>query len=466
MNSQPGAVLTDSTEDTRKPEVDEVLRRIGRNLLVFQQIEHLLKHLLSSARYQGTLDSAQTGEGDRRAKFGKQTLGTLAGQFVGDVLVDPDHGSATVDAAEASFTLSFTIQADRSFVGQHVAEMKAVVVDIRPPAAPSARPTWRSHRRRIVHATLESGPLPRAWSAVDAVVQPDEEVPDHLGAFLGMEAVEGALPVQANRWPGHPDLGGLTATEDFGGLSEDLLHHRGVRRHGAPSIAVVRGTCQADVTYRWLLTACGSVLDAAEPQSAGQDSLTDWDGSGRAGAAPASRSNNGGLHHARHAHRPASAEWLSLLACAPTLDLAQGDMPVDHQALRVNPYISRTETRKLMAQSVMAVNQRIMAGDMLKVADAANAVGATARDIRQWVTEGRCVGVSTASKAMRLPRWQFDLDVWPWIQAIADALGTTDGWSLLSFLESPRGALNGRTPRQALEQGDPTQVIQLACWCD
>lgn len=165
-------------------------------------------------------------------------------------------------------------------------------------------------------------------------------------------------------------------------------------------------------------------------------------------------------------YKLAAAGWLRLLACAPPLDLAQGDMPVDQQALRVNPYISRTQTRKLMAQSVMAVNQRIMAADMLTVADAANAIGATARDIRQWVTDGRCLGVSTASKAMRLPRWQFDLDVWPWIQAIADALRTTDGWSLLSFLESPSGALNGRTPRQALEQGEPTRVIQLAWWCD
>jgi hypothetical protein len=141
-------------------------------------------------------------------------------------------------------------------------------------------------------------------------------------------------------------------------------------------------------------------------------------------------------------------------------------MPVDHQALRVNPYISWAETRKLMAHSVIAVNQRIMAADMLTVADAANTIGATANDIRQWVADGRCLGVSTSSKAMRLPRWQFDLDVWPWIQAIADALGTTDGWSLLSFLESPSGALNGRTPRQALEQGEPTRVIQLAWWSD
>ena len=39
----------------RTPEVDEVLRRIGRYLLLFQQIEHLLKHLMASSRVEGTL---------------------------------------------------------------------------------------------------------------------------------------------------------------------------------------------------------------------------------------------------------------------------------------------------------------------------------------------------------------------------------------------------------------------------
>lgn len=155
-----------------------------------------------------------------------------------------------------------------------------------------------------------------------------------------------------------------------------------------------------------------------------------------------------------------------MLTCALSLDLAQGGMPAHRQAPSVNSYISKEETRELLAQSAAALNQRIMAADMLTVAEAANAVGATAREIRQWVAEGHCIEVSTVSKAMRLPRWQFDLDIWPWIYAMASALGTTDGWSLLGFLESPRGALDGRTPRQALAQGEHTRVIRLAQWCD
>ena len=43
------------------------------------------------------------------------------------------------------------------------------------------------------------------------------------------------------------------------------------------------------------------------------------------------------------------------------------------------------------------------------------------------------------------------------------ALGSTDGWQLLAFLESPHPALDGQSPRTALEQGTPAQrVIDLA----
>ena len=45
---------------------------------------------------------------------------------------------------------------------------------------------------------------------------------------------------------------------------------------------------------------------------------------------------------------------------------------------------------------------------------------------------------------------------------LSAALGTTNGWALLSFLESARGELGGRTPRQAIEQGETDLVMQVA----
>jgi hypothetical protein len=42
-------------------------------------------------------------------------------------------------------------------------------------------------------------------------------------------------------------------------------------------------------------------------------------------------------------------------------------------------------------------------------------------------------------------------------------LGSTDGWQLLAFLESPHQALDSQSPRTALEQGTSAQhVINLA----
>ena len=46
---------------------------------------------------------------------------------------------------------------------------------------------------------------------------------------------------------------------------------------------------------------------------------------------------------------------------------------------------------------------------------------------------------------------------------MAKQLGTPDGWQLLAFLESPATALDGQTPRAALEQGVALErIVALA----
>ena len=122
--------MTDGTgkaETEHTPDVNEVLRRIGRNLLLFQQIEYLLKHLVSNARFEGTIASAPANLEERRAKFHKQTLGQLVGQFADDVLADAGERDAPENLSEAWFSFGFTAQTDSAFVEQHTAEMKAVV---------------------------------------------------------------------------------------------------------------------------------------------------------------------------------------------------------------------------------------------------------------------------------------------------------------------------------------------------
>lgn len=52
--------------------------------------------------------------------------------------------------------------------------------------------------------------------------------------------------------------------------------------------------------------------------------------------------------------------------------------------------------------------------------------------------------------------------MWDALPLLSAALGTAEGWALLSFLESPHGALDGITPRQAIEQGRADHVIRIA----
>lgn len=124
--------MTDTSnpgEPHRTPEIDEVFRRIGRNLLLFQSIEHLLKQLMASAPLEGTVHSMQANFDARQARIRKQTLGQVAGQFAADVLADADASEreAPEKIDEACVAFGFKIEADSAFVEQHTAEMKAIV---------------------------------------------------------------------------------------------------------------------------------------------------------------------------------------------------------------------------------------------------------------------------------------------------------------------------------------------------
>jgi hypothetical protein len=148
--------MADGTGDpdaARPPEVDEVLRRIGRNLLLFQHIEHLLKHLTSHARFEGTIASAQSNHEERRARIHKQTLGQVAGQFVDDVLADAGEQNSPENVNEAWVSFGFTIEADSAFVEQHTAEMKAVV-DARNDLIHHFLPRWSPASEESTRAAL------------------------------------------------------------------------------------------------------------------------------------------------------------------------------------------------------------------------------------------------------------------------------------------------------------------------
>jgi hypothetical protein len=67
---------------TLAPPLDEVLKKIGRNVLLFQELEYLLKYLVAKSAISGYVSELISQEEKRRATISKQTMGQLIGQYI------------------------------------------------------------------------------------------------------------------------------------------------------------------------------------------------------------------------------------------------------------------------------------------------------------------------------------------------------------------------------------------------
>lgn len=125
-------------------------------------------------------------------------------------------------------------------------------------------------------------------------------------------------------------------------------------------------------------------------------------------------------------------------------------------------YASSTSTKILFNVSSKARGERARAKDMISIAEAARLMAVEASTISAWVRDGSVIAVDVAFKTPRLPRWQFEPAMLDAIPGIAKALGTKHGWAILGFLESPCGMLGGVTPREAIERGRLSRVLDAA----
>jgi len=146
-----------------------------------------------------------------------------------------------------------------------------------------------------------------------------------------------------------------------------------------------------------------------------------------------------------------------------TLPLSTNQNLPRENAATSDPYASETQTTALLRFGAQYRLQRIQAQDMISTDEAAALTGTTRVTMNAWIKSGRCIGVSHLRRGYKLPRWQFEPFIFAVVGELSKALATTDGWQLLAFLESSQPALDGHTPRTALEQGMPAQrVLELA----
>ena len=135
----------------------------------------------------------------------------------------------------------------------------------------------------------------------------------------------------------------------------------------------------------------------------------------------------------------------------------------DETAAKADSYATAAQSAAVLRSGAEFRRNRIAATDMLTTEEAAELAGVSRVTINAWIKQNRCIGIANLRRGFKLPKWQFETQVFELIQPLFEALGTTDGWSVLSFLENSQEALDRRTPLVALEQGESAErILQLA----
>ncbi len=115
---------------TLEDSVNEVLRKIGRNMMLFQQLESLLKHIVTNGNFSGYASNFKESHVRRAASIGKQTMGTLIGQYVESS--NPNYEECQSDPNEITepfISFSFRIECDSVYFETKKKELARMVAE-------------------------------------------------------------------------------------------------------------------------------------------------------------------------------------------------------------------------------------------------------------------------------------------------------------------------------------------------
>jgi hypothetical protein len=109
---------------------DEVFQKIGRNLVNFQIIELMLKHLIGHGRVAGYMSELKQIHEKKIEGVKKKTLGTLVSEFVETTFQSSvTSPEPTAELKEPYMSFSFSVEADNEFYENKKRELKSLVDD-------------------------------------------------------------------------------------------------------------------------------------------------------------------------------------------------------------------------------------------------------------------------------------------------------------------------------------------------
>lgn len=109
---------------------DEVMRKIGRNVIFYQEMELMLKHIISAYSFSGYVGEIESNIKDGKKKVRKKTLGPLTGEYIGNT--HTVYNMPKVEITEEKrmyFDFNVNIECDAPYFEKREQSLKAVVDD-------------------------------------------------------------------------------------------------------------------------------------------------------------------------------------------------------------------------------------------------------------------------------------------------------------------------------------------------
>lgn len=135
----------------------EVQRKIGRNLILFQRIEHMLKWLVANSRVQGYLSEFNSIRERQTEEVAKSTLGNLVGRYIENhqPLSNFDKEEGPVELKEPIITFSTCVADDDNMQSQKdllvslVAERNDLVHHLVARINPESIASWQETEKHL-----------------------------------------------------------------------------------------------------------------------------------------------------------------------------------------------------------------------------------------------------------------------------------------------------------------------------
>lgn len=188
---------------------NDVLLKVGRNVVLFQQIESMLKLLISVHHNEGAMDTFAEQQQKRSEKIHTQTMGQLAEQYKNGILSDTEIPSKEPDNLKIPyFSFTFRLAGDSDFLKSHQSNLEVLV----------------NERNALIHHFLPKW-IPDSQEAMtEAAIYLDQQREKVMPMFDHLKASVKALQIMATSFN----------SEEFGGVFELVW------LQGSPLISLLR----------------------------------------------------------------------------------------------------------------------------------------------------------------------------------------------------------------------------------